>query len=355
MDDALICPVCQRRNRSDEMKCVFCGEILRLPFMLIKPEKPVERTEQEHLEYLLHHYYDALILYIAGQKQSLVLEHAEQIILGRQIEPQNAPVIDLVDYGAHNLGVSRQHACISRSDQWYYIHDLQSANGTFVNEKRLAPEEPCQLHNGDLVRLGQLLLFVYFNTNDTQGHIEEQHFTLVINPLMAQSAAPRLTTNRLNNHLIPYLNALIELQHFVDKLRERPLAEVNILSILYTQKDGVVAVGLRGGSDAIYILRDIIREWRRKQAGDLLQQQRLKQTLEAKASTPDKIDSDLSLETDEGSAQVRDIIRSFQSQLLAQVLVYILPNDGTIATRAYLDEMLPFLRILSFSLLEILN
>lgn len=355
MDDALICPVCQRRNRSDELKCAFCGETLRRPFMLVKPEKPVEHTEQGHLEYLLHHYYDALILYIAGQKQSLVLEHAEQVILGRQIEPQNAPVIDLVDYGAHNLGVSRQHACISHSDQRYFIHDLQSANGTFVNEKRLEPEEPCQLHNGDLVRLGQLLLFVYFNTNDVQGHIEEQHFTLTINPLVAQSAARRLTTNQLNNHLMPYLNAMIELQHFVDKLRGRPQAEVNILSIMYTQKDGIVAIGLRGGSDAVYILRDVIREWRRKQAGDLLQQQRLKQTLEAKSSTPDNIDSDLSLETDEGSAQVRTIIHSFQSQLLTQVLDYILRNDGAIATRAYLDEMLPFMRILSFSLLEILN
>jgi pSer/pThr/pTyr-binding forkhead associated (FHA) protein len=352
MDDALICPVCQRRNRADETECTFCGETLRLPFVLIKPEKPAERTEQDHLEYLLHQYYDALILYVAGKKQSLVLEHAEQIILGRQIEPRAIPVVDLVDYGAHDLGVSRQHARIHFSDTGYAIYDMESANGTFVNEKRLTPEEPCPLHNGDLVRLGQFLLFVYFNTGNATNQVEEQHFTLIMNPLLAPSPATAgLTANRLNNHLMPYMNALIELQHFADRLRERKPAEVNILSIVYNQKEGMIAVGIRGGSDAVYILRDIIREWRRRQASNLLQQQRLNQTL---GLPPIKVSEDFSADVEELSAQIQDVILSFQNQLMVSVLSYILPNQKPSAMRTHLDEMLPFLRVLSFSPLEIM-
>ncbi|MFZ0889365.1 MAG: FHA domain-containing protein [Candidatus Binataceae bacterium] len=48
--------------------------------------------------------------------------------------------------------VSRRHAVIRRSSAGWEVRDLQSTNGTFVNEKRLAAPQP--LRDGDRIRFG---------------------------------------------------------------------------------------------------------------------------------------------------------------------------------------------------------
>src|SRR5258706_16306657 len=47
--------------------------------------------------------------------------------------------------------VSRQHAVIAFRDGMFTISDLGSANGTFVNDRRLL--EPFPLAHGDVIRL----------------------------------------------------------------------------------------------------------------------------------------------------------------------------------------------------------
>ena len=49
--------------------------------------------------------------------------------------------------------VSRQHATIKIEGEDFGLYDLGSANGTFVNDKRV--REPVTLHDGDTVRLGE--------------------------------------------------------------------------------------------------------------------------------------------------------------------------------------------------------
>jgi pSer/pThr/pTyr-binding forkhead associated (FHA) protein len=49
--------------------------------------------------------------------------------------------------------VSRKHAKIWEEKGQFKIHDLVSANGTFVNDKRI--REPVLLKNGDVVRFGE--------------------------------------------------------------------------------------------------------------------------------------------------------------------------------------------------------
>lgn len=59
-----------------------------------------------------------------------------------------------VDYfiGDNNF-VSRSHANILTEDGTYYITDLDSANGTFLNEKKILAGQKAELHDGDLIRL----------------------------------------------------------------------------------------------------------------------------------------------------------------------------------------------------------
>ena len=53
--------------------------------------------------------------------------------------------------------VSRKHAFIEKIDDVYYIKDLASRNGTFVNNKHI---EKTELHNGDLIQIeGHILLY----------------------------------------------------------------------------------------------------------------------------------------------------------------------------------------------------
>ena len=48
-------------------------------------------------------------------------------------------------------GVSRRHAAILRERGRYFIEDLRSGNGTFLNDKRLTDRTP--LDEGDLFRI----------------------------------------------------------------------------------------------------------------------------------------------------------------------------------------------------------
>lgn len=55
--------------------------------------------------------------------------------------------------------VSRRHAQISYQDGRYFIEDLGSTNGTFVNSRRISV--PTWLNNGDLIEMGESLSITF--------------------------------------------------------------------------------------------------------------------------------------------------------------------------------------------------
>ncbi len=55
-------------------------------------------------------------------------------------------------------GISRKHAQITKNGTEIKISDLGSANGTFVNDKRLASEQTVVLVKEDMVKLGNTIL-----------------------------------------------------------------------------------------------------------------------------------------------------------------------------------------------------
>src|SRR5260370_22185974 len=52
--------------------------------------------------------------------------------------------------------VSSRHAIIALKDQAYWITDNGSTNGTLLNQQRLVPQVPSQLHPGDTIRFGTI-------------------------------------------------------------------------------------------------------------------------------------------------------------------------------------------------------
>lgn len=53
-----------------------------------------------------------------------------------------------------NPGVSRKHAMIRVEDGQYYIRDLDSVNGTYINDAFVEPETEVEILNGDSIKLG---------------------------------------------------------------------------------------------------------------------------------------------------------------------------------------------------------
>ncbi|MEJ5309637.1 MAG: FHA domain-containing serine/threonine-protein kinase [Anaerolineae bacterium] len=98
-------------------------------------------------------------LFIATSGVALSIPLRDEVVVGRTdpMLPQ-PPDVDLQPYGGGSAGVSRHHARFLRRPEGWFLQDLQSTNGTYLNEVRLLPHRPVRLNSGDLVRFGQLTL-----------------------------------------------------------------------------------------------------------------------------------------------------------------------------------------------------
>lgn len=79
----------------------------------------------------------------SGQKLPL---DKDVMIIGRQ-----DGVADILIH--ENTSVGRQHARLIQIDSGYAVKDLKSVNGTFVNDKKVIPEQPIALVDGDVLRI----------------------------------------------------------------------------------------------------------------------------------------------------------------------------------------------------------
>lgn len=96
-------------------------------------------------------------LHLLDTGQVLPLSTRNEFTLGRVSEGQPImPDIDLSAYQAYAAGVSRLHAVIKREGNRMIFMDLGSANGTFINGKRLPPNVEQSLKHGDILALGKL-------------------------------------------------------------------------------------------------------------------------------------------------------------------------------------------------------
>ncbi len=104
---------------------------------------------------------DSIALKVAGNNVGIPLFGQQEYILGRAEKGQAViPDIDLNRFGAHEKGVSRLHCHLRFEGDSLLAIDLGSANGTFVNDKRVLPDHPAILSDGDILRLGNLIIEV---------------------------------------------------------------------------------------------------------------------------------------------------------------------------------------------------
>lgn len=171
----IICSDCQYPNLLGAVYCSECGTALVVSgapitqdmravasgataHMTPPASEPVLRTD------------NWITLHILDTGEMLPLEEHNEFTLGRTSDGQPVmPDIDLSPYDAYGKGVSRLHAVLRRGISDVVLVDLDSANGTFINGKRLTANEEWALANGDVVALGRLKFQVLLKDPHTKG------------------------------------------------------------------------------------------------------------------------------------------------------------------------------------------
>jgi len=129
----LTCPLCASMSVPGTEFCEACGAALSpLPYLIINA---------------------------SGLRVNLFTADQTTVVVGRADALSGvAPDLDLDPYAGELAGLSRRHARLFAQDNRYWIEDLNSVNWTYLNQQRLTPDQPTSLNDGDLLRLGNVLL-----------------------------------------------------------------------------------------------------------------------------------------------------------------------------------------------------
>lgn len=163
------CPYCGEQNREGTLFCEECGQTLfgdKLSSMTAT--RQLQNVPDElglKATWGTARFSDtaSVVIHIRDAEEPIELHPLQDTSLGRR-DPnaESGPTIDLSPYDAIEKGVSRMHAAIRRGEDTLTLIDLGSVNGTYLNGQRLTPNQPRVLRDGDEMRLGQLVIHVYF-------------------------------------------------------------------------------------------------------------------------------------------------------------------------------------------------
>jgi pSer/pThr/pTyr-binding forkhead associated (FHA) protein len=103
-----------------------------------------------------------LVIYIKGKPDPVIAVPDQEYVIGRRTSEDDRIDLDLSPFGGGQSGVSRQHAVIRRAESGLVIVDEGSRNGTFVNEEPVTSGVPFPLHDGDVIRVGRVVMHIYF-------------------------------------------------------------------------------------------------------------------------------------------------------------------------------------------------
>jgi serine/threonine protein kinase len=133
---SISCFRCQAQNPSDRLFCNSCG------YELADRKAAADRVMGPNGRPIL-----ARFLMQSGQMAGQAFRfHQDLTTIGRT----NGN--DLIIQGRT---VSRRHARLWFDNGHWFLADMQSANGTFVNSARLQPNQPVALNDGDILNFGE--------------------------------------------------------------------------------------------------------------------------------------------------------------------------------------------------------
>ncbi len=138
------CPACGHLNEPDEIICQVCmTNIAGVKEEYIQDQDKTEIINNQDKTQIVR----SSFLILSTSKFSIKIE--SEAIIGRHYEGAEY----LRDYPT----VSRKHARVFFMNGDWYIEDLESTNGTFLNGRRITPIQPYKLSKGDKIKLSNSL------------------------------------------------------------------------------------------------------------------------------------------------------------------------------------------------------
>jgi hypothetical protein len=96
-----------------------------------------------------------VLISLNSQNDPLALEIHDDITIGRALG-KSAVDLDLTQYHALELGVSREHASLRPTEKALLLFDQNSTNGTFRNFKSANINSSQKIENNDIISFGAL-------------------------------------------------------------------------------------------------------------------------------------------------------------------------------------------------------
>jgi len=165
------CTDCGATQAEGALFCSECGGFLLaeagentavLPFSEFANQPPPPPLTEESLTPVNKP--KEILLVVPSSRRRFKLVAQNELRIGRA-SSDLVPEVDLTDDDGAEKGVSRLHAKIQIAEEGIMLIDLNSTNGTLLNNYRLSPNEPYPLHSGDEIRFGDLLVHLFLNTN----------------------------------------------------------------------------------------------------------------------------------------------------------------------------------------------
>lgn len=315
-----LCPNCHKPNVAGALACVYCGAFFNVGTTrtVSLPEGLVGVSRLEHVEHLMRMHRHSLVMFPAHAEKPIIVDDSQhEIVIGRHAEVGAKPSVDLEDYGAAKLGLSRRHACIRRSTSGCTIEDMESKNGTWLNGARLEPNVAHVLRSGDEVRLGHLIIHVYFEmpglVSKTVFFINTQHDTGTVN-------RHRLPAYDLATGLSPFLRAMGDAQSIIDTLQGVTQSDIGVTAISTDKQSRTISVVLDGGSAIIALISGHVMPWKHDN----------RPLIEAKG----------------------DDLRREMYKLAFRMLTQVKPGIDEQDAKQYIQQLLPILQTFVFSIFE---
>jgi pSer/pThr/pTyr-binding forkhead associated (FHA) protein len=194
---------------------------------------------------------DLIALHLPGLQAPIIIQGEDNIVLGRGEEADL--VLTDIEFDADPqalMSVSRKHAAIHRTDAGFFLEDLNSTNGTWLNGRILIPGQPYRLRSADQVRLGEQILYVYLSISAKRAV-----HTLLLEHRShpaGEESGPAPTPADLPQKAESYLHALAKIQQILDDAQDYP-SEVEVLQVDMHENGQWVEVSIRGASQAIEV------------------------------------------------------------------------------------------------------
>lgn len=185
----------------------------------------------------------SITLNIDGTEAPITFTNRREIIIGRtDPNSEQRPDIDVSGLPINYSSISRKHIRLVYTKSAWFVEDMGSRNGSWLNGKLLLAHQRYQVRNQDHIQVGTVNVVVTFRDEQApapprQTSLASQRFTgklmLQIPDLKPQQAG--LSPDYIANNLLPYLSMIITMMKTLDRAKKRSLREISIKSFVLQQ------------------------------------------------------------------------------------------------------------------------